>query len=738
MNKRGQVTIFIIIGIIIVVALVLFFALRSSLVEQQLEVARPVVEQIPTEFEPIRIFTEDCIKVTAEDGLTRLGQQGGYIYPVLWDNLNFNEINPTDSDGVVMGSAKVPYYWFNKAQNNQNVILLSSNMPTKEDMQNDLALFIENELAACLDSYNNFVDLGFEFEEGTFDAQVSIVPGSVRVAVTHPLTINRGASQSSFGNFYTEVPVDLNQMYEVANQIVDAEKEFTFVESGIVGLIEVFSETEPDLLPPMTAQTFETVSTVSWSEQQVKQDITDLLTAYTPLFRYLSSSNYYSYQYPEGEISDLQQRVYDNMILPLDGAENLEVRFQYLDLWDIHFDTNAEGDIIQPNSVTVDFFINRFGWQNFRTNYDISYPVFISLHSPEAMENKGFQFNFALEANIRNNHAVQQDEALDDLSSNFQESMLCNENQKNSGEITVRVYDAYDLTPIPDAAVTYSAGQTCSVGLTGEDGVLISKFPIAIGGSVSAAKAGYLTHYEILDTSLGREDSIDVLMWRVKTIDAAVVKKKVYNCKNNICYAGAFQGSSDILDPFSAGTTELQSVLVDTINVPASDKADESKWYFSNLPLDLAPGEQAIVMLDRQSFAEDEFSSGSTFLGTQTNSLSLVPGIYDVTISIISSEELVIPEEERCEGVLGFEECADTPRMEFPQFQSGGARWTGSTLLEISPYELYESNSINFVSLSIGLLDIPESQRVAEDTLTMARFEQYTNQLTNQLEPIYT
>ena len=59
MNKRGQVVIFIIIGIIILIAIISIFVIRSYIVEREIEVVRPVIEELPTEFEPIRVFTEN-------------------------------------------------------------------------------------------------------------------------------------------------------------------------------------------------------------------------------------------------------------------------------------------------------------------------------------------------------------------------------------------------------------------------------------------------------------------------------------------------------------------------------------------------------------------------------------------------------------------------------------------------------------------------------------------------------
>ena len=59
MEKRGQITIFIILGIIILIALVTFFYIRSTAIERKLrpEII-PAITEIPSEVRPIRLFIQ--------------------------------------------------------------------------------------------------------------------------------------------------------------------------------------------------------------------------------------------------------------------------------------------------------------------------------------------------------------------------------------------------------------------------------------------------------------------------------------------------------------------------------------------------------------------------------------------------------------------------------------------------------------------------------------------------------
>ena len=84
LNKKAQVTVFIIIGILILfVTGMIFFLTKYTIQEQITEEGAPVIASVPTAFQPIQSFTENCLSSSAKRGLLILGEQGGHIYPDL-------------------------------------------------------------------------------------------------------------------------------------------------------------------------------------------------------------------------------------------------------------------------------------------------------------------------------------------------------------------------------------------------------------------------------------------------------------------------------------------------------------------------------------------------------------------------------------------------------------------------------------------------------------------------------
>lgn len=69
-KKKGQVTIFIIIAILILAGVIVYFVLRDSTVETK----------IPVIFEPVHNTFMSCIREDVSTGISVLQSQGGYIY----------------------------------------------------------------------------------------------------------------------------------------------------------------------------------------------------------------------------------------------------------------------------------------------------------------------------------------------------------------------------------------------------------------------------------------------------------------------------------------------------------------------------------------------------------------------------------------------------------------------------------------------------------------------------------
>ena len=78
-HKKSQTTIFMIIGLIIIMGGVFFFYSTQKIPKPFEPEIKIVQEQIPVEFNPVRDYAASCAYSVAEDGLKIIGNQGGYI-----------------------------------------------------------------------------------------------------------------------------------------------------------------------------------------------------------------------------------------------------------------------------------------------------------------------------------------------------------------------------------------------------------------------------------------------------------------------------------------------------------------------------------------------------------------------------------------------------------------------------------------------------------------------------------
>lgn len=187
MNKRGQVTIFIILAILIVSAFVIFFSLnKDSKVKTQ--------ENYPEEILEIKEFVQDCLIETAENGLVEIGETGGYF-----SNLDYEYLG----NGI-------PFY----LKNNLKII------PTREEIESELEYYIDNELFYCvIGLYQQFPE--FTFEEGDTKSHIEIEEDEIKVSMDYDLTITKEDVSYQIKNYETTISLNLDTLLYVADEVVN-------------------------------------------------------------------------------------------------------------------------------------------------------------------------------------------------------------------------------------------------------------------------------------------------------------------------------------------------------------------------------------------------------------------------------------------------------------------------------------------------------------------------------------
>lgn len=207
MQKKGQITLFIVIGLIILITFFIIFTFYLRLTDTQSE--PPTFETITTD---VRYFVDRCIESTALDGAYLIGSQGGY-YEFDPPNYYFT-IDPYN-----LGTEYSFGYAFEYQSSPQNILISIQKM--EEEYEN----FMKKELIECIDDFSIFSYL----PHVTFDtkepfADVTIEENKSFVKVDYPIIIKiEGTNSVSKIAEFNEVtiPVRLGHLRNITDKIID-------------------------------------------------------------------------------------------------------------------------------------------------------------------------------------------------------------------------------------------------------------------------------------------------------------------------------------------------------------------------------------------------------------------------------------------------------------------------------------------------------------------------------------
>ncbi len=710
-NKKAQVTIFMVIGLLIIVGgTIFFYATKEAKTPSESEI-KVIREEIPLEFDPIRSYADNCAYSVSVEGLRILGKQGGYI-SLTNKTLNKESFalrqNPTESDAVSFtkdSELKIPYWWYLKSANNcKGSCEFASKRPelrqTENSIEKQLERYIDFKFEECLDNFKPFVEQGFKFaKKGKVKSDVVIAFDDVSVLVEYPIEVQAQDSKTEIAQFAARVPVNLERVYELSSKITNLQIKHHFLEKHVLNLMVAFSGIDKEKLPPMSDIQFKFGNSISWQKTDIKNKITGMLSAYLQLFQVDGTYNYDRNIFD----SELKQRLYDSTILPVanNSFSNLEAYFIYLDFWPVYFDLNCNGENCAPSSANS--LLSFFGIQDYSFDYDISFPVLVEVKDSFALNGEGYSFNFFLESNIRNNRYMEGNFTPLEVLPLSERSQLCD--IRTSGNVEVKVIDSATKKAIEDAQVLYTlTGESCFIGTTNKDGKVVEKFPVGVGGFVNVLKESYIGKAAEFDPQIETDDSLNIELQPIYTKNIVLKKKNIVK---------TMQG-----------------------------------WQFVDSAADLSDKESAVVSLTRIGDENElELFSAASYEGRQTekSEIEIAPGKYFADITLMLNQRIIIPEEERCECVIDLgicvrKECYKVPKIDFGEgsaegqerFPEGGLKLN----ITITPEDLQKGTVILY-PVSIALADVPEIERKVEDIDQISNIEEYSTNYSAALQPTF-
>ncbi len=204
MHKRGQVTVFVILGLLILIVLALVFYLYGEKLKFQTK------EEVKFDFsnvDVVKTYVEDCINKYSLEAINLAGKQGGEVNPGFYQNWNCKSLG--DCDKVSYACFTTEYAsCYNKKPFFRNFV------------EQEITNYLKTNLNSCID-LNKLKEAGFNVEAGNLNVNVSILDYNTIVNVNYPITITKGESRLKQDKFTKTFNVPLGKLIKVADDIVN-------------------------------------------------------------------------------------------------------------------------------------------------------------------------------------------------------------------------------------------------------------------------------------------------------------------------------------------------------------------------------------------------------------------------------------------------------------------------------------------------------------------------------------
>lgn len=200
MKKRGQVSLFAIVGVIILALVILFLFIRN-----QVYLGGANLENLEKEFPQIQEHVQGCLKEAGDKYIPLIGKQGGYL-----------SANP----GTFRQYGGV------------NINYLCYNIEGKPECRNrglrlsDIKTSLEKAMAVDVNKCTNveqFKKIGLDVSKGEVSLNVDIGEDKVLIEAKLPIKISKGDVEAKRDTFSTELDYPLGRLYNSVKDIVDSE-----------------------------------------------------------------------------------------------------------------------------------------------------------------------------------------------------------------------------------------------------------------------------------------------------------------------------------------------------------------------------------------------------------------------------------------------------------------------------------------------------------------------------------
>ena len=193
-KKRGQVTIFILLMFVVLIAFSLLTYVRVIKIEKIVAETEKTASDLSFA-EPVKNYIQSCLDDVSENSVGVIGIQGGYYEQPEYSFQDFL------------------FFYSYHFVGNQNI------MPPKSKVEEEIAKSVKENLPLCFLNFSVFEEQGFKIGYGPISTASTITEKEIVIDLVYPINIKKESQSTLIANFKSIVPVRLKTVYETAEFI---------------------------------------------------------------------------------------------------------------------------------------------------------------------------------------------------------------------------------------------------------------------------------------------------------------------------------------------------------------------------------------------------------------------------------------------------------------------------------------------------------------------------------------
>ncbi len=193
-NKRAQVAIYVIIGLVLLLSIgLVFYVARYSLNEDTEETTHA---KTPTE-----VYLVTCVEEQLKEAIRFVNLKGGYYYTTAeYLQLAY------EGDPIILD---IPYYYIDRVKS----------VPSKEQLEFAIGEYLTAHFEQCLLGLNK----EYAYDNTTLKVQVALTQETLKVTLTPRLTIQEEQTSYAIGKLSAETETTMLSAYDAIERLVDLE-----------------------------------------------------------------------------------------------------------------------------------------------------------------------------------------------------------------------------------------------------------------------------------------------------------------------------------------------------------------------------------------------------------------------------------------------------------------------------------------------------------------------------------